>query len=313
VPAYRNRTVFEVARGLKAFLSLDASLTRSPVPDLEQMLKQVQHRIKKKNQRIERMQTRLSNKDQHLRLLQHELNGDLKDSSRGSQQDLYGVRKNIAFRYLTGSGLEVGALHQPLEVPPDVTVRYVDIKTVDQLRELFPELSEYDLVEVDIVDDGETLSSIADASVDFVIANHMLEHSQSTIGTIENHLRVLKPDGILYLAVPDKRFTFDRDRPLTTLEHLIRDYKEGPEWSVRSDYEEWARLVEAVPEGDVATQVQSMITRQQNIHWHVWTQTEFLQLLLYCQTDLGFPFEIELIQKNSIELVSILRKKPSSS
>ena len=35
-------------------------------------------------------------------------------------------RKVIARAYLRGSGLEIGALHNPLKVPPAAQVRYVD-------------------------------------------------------------------------------------------------------------------------------------------------------------------------------------------
>ena len=47
-------------------------------------------------------------------------------------------------------------------------------------------------------------------------------------------LRVLKSNGVLYLALPDKRFTFDQDRPVTPYEHLKRDYFESPGWSEES-------------------------------------------------------------------------------
>ena len=145
--------------------------------------------------------------------------------------DFWQVRRNIASQYLSGEGIEVGALHAPLEVPPGVKVHYVDRMPVSELRKQYPELAAVNVVEADIVDNGETLSSIADNSWDFVIANHMIEHCQNPIGTLENFLRVLKPGGLVYMGVPDKRYTFDIDRPLTSLDHLIRDYKEGPEWS----------------------------------------------------------------------------------
>ena len=139
------------------------------------------------------------------------------------------LRRQIAWRYLSGNGIEIGALHSPLIVPPNAQVLYVDRMTVADLRNIYPELAAYNLVDVDIIDDGETLSSIADNSYDFVIANHMIEHCQNPIGTIEQHLRVLKSNGILYMAVPDKRYTFDRDRHVTFLEHLLQDYTEGTE------------------------------------------------------------------------------------
>lgn len=218
------------------------------------------------------------------------------------------LRRQIAWHYLSGNGIEVGALHSPLEVPPYATVRYVDRMSVKALRKHYPELAEYELVEVNIIDNGETLLSVADSSFDFVIANHMIEHCQDPIGTIEHHLRVLKSNGILYMAVPDKRYTFDRDRPVTSLEHLIRDYTQGTEWSKLSHFEEWVRLVNKVPEEQVAPSVQRLTQMNYSIHFHVWTQVEFLELLLYCRRQLSFNFEIELLQKNGIEFIAILRK-----
>lgn len=239
---------------------------------------------------------------------------NLKSSDKHKQLELadtsskeISLRKAIACRYLTGEGIEIGALHSPLEVPNNVHVRYLDRMPVEQLRQQYPELSGYNLVEIDIVDDGETLASVVD-SVDFVIANHMIEHCQNPIFSIQNWLRVLKPDGILYMAVPDKRYTFDCERPVTSLEHLIRDYTEGPKWSRSLHFEEWARLVDKVPEHDVVARAQLVAEINYSIHFHVWTQVEFLELLLYCRRLLSFPIEIELLQKNDIEFIVVLRK-----
>ena len=43
-----------------------------------------------------------------------------------------------------------------------------------------------------------------------------------------------------------------------------------------------------------------------SIHYHVWTQAEFLELLLAFKDQLGFDFEAFL--KQSIEAIAILRK-----
>ena len=39
---------------------------------------------------------------------------------------------------------------------------------------------------VDVVDDAQTLATFPDESVDFVIANHVLEHLEDPIGALEN-------------------------------------------------------------------------------------------------------------------------------
>lgn len=218
------------------------------------------------------------------------------------------VRQEIANFYITGSGIEIGALNAPLEIPEGATVRYLDRLPVAELRTQYLKLADSPIVEADIIDDGETLPSIPGASLDFVVANHLIEHCQDPITALKNWLRVLKPNGILYMAVPDKRYTFDRDRPVTSLEHLIRDNTEGPEWSRRSHFEDWVRLVEKTPEENFEQRLQYRMGMDYSIHFHVWTQVEFLEFLLYCRHNLSFLFEVELIKKNDIEFVVILSK-----
>ncbi|MEG4232668.1 methyltransferase domain-containing protein [Microcoleus sp. Pol11C3] len=223
--------------------------------------------------------------------------------------DFQQVRKDIAFQYLKGEGIEVGALHAPLQVPESVKVHYVDRMSVSDLRKQYPELGAVGLVEADIVDNGETLSSIADNSWDFLIANHMIEHCQNPIGALENFLRVIKPGGLVYMGVPDKRYTFDIDRPLTSLNHLIQDYHEGPEWSKLSHYQEWVSLVDnKFHQESVPVRMQHLLDIDYSIHFHVWTAETFPEFLAYCKNNLSFGFEIELLKENFDEIVTILRK-----
>lgn len=241
------------------------------------------------------------------------LNGKVIQAKRamwcqGSIESRSPLHQTLANCYIKGNGIEIGALHSPLEVPPEVTVRYLDRMTVEELRQQYPELERMDFVPVDIIEDGETLVSIPDESVDFVIARHTIEHYENPIGSLKSLLRVLRKDGILYLAVPDKRYTFDRDRPVTSLEHIIRDYTDGPEWSRYSHFEEYVRLVDKVPEQNLCGHVQSLMDMNYSIHFHVWTPTAFLELLFYCRQQLNFPLEIELFQRNDTEFIVIVKK-----
>jgi SAM-dependent methyltransferase len=217
-------------------------------------------------------------------------------------------RRMLASSYLWGDGLEIGALHNPLPLPPQARVTYVDRMDVIGLRKHYPELHNVSIVPVDIIDNGETLTSIADASQDFVIANHFLEHCQDPIGTLKTLLRVLKQDGTLYLAVPDKRFTFDVDRPLTTLGHLYSDHVHGPEGSRRQHYEEWVLLVnKPLDPVDAQRQLDHVLAIDYSIHFHVWDQSTWLEFLHAMQKDL--PFEVEVFIKSGHEMINILRKK----
>ena len=226
----------------------------------------------------------------------------------------------FAASFLSGDGLEIGPLHMPLEIPPDVRVRYVDRMSVGELRHEYPELASLELTPVDIVDDGETLSTIRDASQDFIVANHFLEHCEDPIGTIAVHLRKLKPGGVLFYAVPDKRYTFDFRRPPTPIDHMVSDHELGPERSRRDHYEEWTRLV-AEGESELSapeeTLSDELLTRKAvelessgySIHMHVWTQAEFLRLILHCRERFNGAFDIEAAARQSLEFVVVLRKQ----
>jgi SAM-dependent methyltransferase len=218
------------------------------------------------------------------------------------------TRGDIAEMYITGSGIEIGALHYPLKLPPWAEATYVDRWPLAALRAGFPELADKELVDVQIIDNGEALSSIPDSSQDFVIGNHFLEHCEDPVGAIHNMLRVLRNQGIIYVSIPDKRYTFDVDRSITPIEHIVRDYEQGPACSKRSHYEEWSRAVDKVPEEQIDERVRSLVESDANIHYHVWTQTEILEMILALKRTFGFNVEIELIYRNGIEVIIVLRK-----
>jgi SAM-dependent methyltransferase len=235
-----------------------------------------------------------------------------------AQNALFDRRSIAAYHYLKGNGIEIGALHNPLTVSSKATVRYVDRMTVDDLKAHYPELKDLPLVHVDIVDNGEELTHVPVASQDFVIANHFLEHCQNPIKTIQSMLRVLKPEGILYLGLPDKRYTFDMHRPLTDINHLLKDYNDGPEWSKKQHFLEWAKFPtlgytsDSDGQNDPRIEVEAnrFMEQDYSIHYHVWTQTEILELLVTLQKSLHFAFEVEFFLKNKDEMVLVLRKNP---
>ena len=216
-------------------------------------------------------------------------------------------RELIAETYLRGEGIEIGALHNPLKVPASANIKYVDRLAVAQLRAQYPELNDKKLVEVDILDDGERLLTIPDSSQDFVIANHFVEHCEDPIGAVLAMFRVLKPGAILYLAIPDKRCCFDADRPVTSIDHLMRDHLEGPEWSRWQHFEEWVRLVNKVSdENEAQKQIAELTKNNYSIHFHTWTPFEMMEFFLALRN--MTPFEIDLcLHHDGVEVIFILR------
>jgi 2-polyprenyl-3-methyl-5-hydroxy-6-metoxy-1,4-benzoquinol methylase len=129
---------------------------------------------------------------------------------------------------LRGEGIEIGALHEPSAVGEGARVHYVDARSKDDSARLFPELPYDSLVAPEkIVDlDAGGLKQYAPASMDFVIASHVLEHVANPVFAIEQIFSVLRPQGYALIAIPDKRFTYDRHRATTTFERLWEDYLE---------------------------------------------------------------------------------------
>lgn len=223
------------------------------------------------------------------------------------------ARATFASHYLFGEGIEIGPLHLPLAIPSHARARYVDRMTVEDLRNHYPELAGWNLTHVDIVDNGEQLATIAAESQDFIVANHFLEHTENPIGTIQTHLGKLKPGGILFYAVPDKRFTFDYRRPVTPLDHMVADYEQGPERSRAEHYEEWARLIPGqVPEEasneEALSRARQLEAEDYSIHMHVWTQAEFLAMILEVRARTDGAFDIEAAARQGIEFMVVLRK-----
>lgn len=225
-----------------------------------------------------------------------------------SHDALMRERARVAKKYLRGDGIEIGALHNPLPVPAAARVQYVDRMTRDELKSEYPELADTPLVEIDLLDDGELLATIRDHSQDFVIANHFLEHCQNPLLALRNMLRVLRPGGLLYVAIPDMRFTFDRNRPVTPIEHLLRDFEEGPAWSKPGHYWEWVTVVQEVKDEEWAKHHSAELARRDySIHFHVWTQAEMFQMFDALRHRLHQRFEIELFEKNGEECLFVVK------
>ena len=227
-----------------------------------------------------------------------------------NQLDKTDLRLLLSSFYLHGQGLEIGALHQPLQLPSHASVQYVDRLPVSELRIHYSDLSQLELVEVDIIDDGERLVTIKENSQDFIVANHMLEHCMNPIQTLQTFSEKLKPGGIIYISIPDKRFCFDRNRELTPFDHLIDDYHGRNEHY--QHYIEWTKYVNGVTdEQEIERQSQHLLQMQYSIHFHVWDFFTFVDFIQRMNAFLNFRFDVLNISFDDYrhEIITILRKK----
>ena len=212
-----------------------------------------------------------------------------------------GIRlSNRAFlsrKYVSGSGLEIGALHNPLPVAEGVQVTYIDRLSAQELIDRYPRLPGEMIDRPIHVDDGFKLDTITEGSQDFVIANHVLEHSFDPLGTLANWSRVLRPSGVIFVTVPVAEHCFDKGRPITTIEHMQEDYelaKSGRDEALhqrdREHYHEWVEFSERalrreagektdLPEQQRAANELNLWRNREEIHFHTFTPASFDELL----------------------------------
>ncbi len=129
----------------------------------------------------------------------------------------------LAHRYLDGmKGLEIGgSTHNPFGL---------DTKNVDYTAESnqYKKLEEKfvgQALPVDIVAPGDNIP-LPDESQDFVISAHVIEHFPDPIKALKEWYRLIRKGGYIFMIVPHKERTFDKDRNRTTLQELI-DCHEG--------------------------------------------------------------------------------------
>lgn len=218
------------------------------------------------------------------------------------------AREGLAAKFLNGHGIEIGALQRRLTLQPGCSVTYVDRMPYEDLIRHYPELKDLPIQRPDVIDNGEELARFGDSSQDFVVANHLLEHCLDPIRTIQNFLRVLRPAGILIMAVPDRRYTFDFTRPTTTYDAVKQTYLTGERENRKLLYLEWAEHVLQL-KGDAAQETAAKLDAEDySIHCNVWTLADLMEFLLRARADLHLPFSIASIVSAENENILVLER-----
>jgi SAM-dependent methyltransferase len=152
------------------------------------------------------------------------------------------------------TGVELGPLNRPLIRRSDGDVLYGDHLSTEALRHKYAghgAVAGADpIVEVDLVLQDRTLAEALGTRgpVDYIVASHVAEHLADPIGWLNDCAAALREDGILFLVLPDKRFTFDGLRAPSTTGDLIGSHLAGARTASPAQvFEHCARAAEVNP------------------------------------------------------------------
>jgi 2-polyprenyl-3-methyl-5-hydroxy-6-metoxy-1,4-benzoquinol methylase len=229
-------------------------------------------------------------------------------------QKIHKHRKK-GYKLLSGSGLEIGALHEPADLPDSCHVTYADVISKSDAILKFPEIDHEKLVDVDHICniDNDSLKIFKNNTFDFVIFSHVIEHLANPINAIESLFRITKIDGMVVIAAPDKRYTFDKDRELTPFSHLKEEYNQQVKEVSDEHYLDFLHAVhpDVMKAGTEAADKALKSVRERREHAHVWSTDSFKAFLLSSFQYLNIRAQLcyeNTGDKNHFEYFSVWRK-----
>jgi SAM-dependent methyltransferase len=199
------------------------------------------------------------------------------------------LENSLLARHLRGTGIEIGALWRTFPVRPGTVVWHVDRCDAATLKQHYPQMGE--IIVPHVIADAAALPFVP-ASLDFVIASHVLEHLPFPLRALRNWYEALRPGGVLVLKIPDKRYTFDVHRARTSLQHLIEEDCNPAGFDKRAHFEDWVRFVGAREAGSelLRDETNDLVERDYSIHYHVWTDADVREILNHTRAAMGMKW-----------------------
>lgn len=201
---------------------------------------------------------------------------------RESPRQYYGA---AATDFLKGAGIEIGAHTDPIRgIKPLYVDRFAEFAGAPCL--------------VNVISEAAALP-FEGRSLDYVASSHLLEHLANPILALVEWYRVVKPGGIIYMVVPDRRFTFDCGRACTSVAHLIEDFENQTDARDSTHLEEYAlrldlsRFAPDVHPKDWESFRKTLLSglmssvqagRDVNIHFHVFERGNLVELVAAMQS-----------------------------
>lgn len=157
-------------------------------------------------------------------------------------------RRTEILKYSTKDqlGIEIGPWHSPIAPKREgfnsLVLDVFDAQTLRHKAEhddLHHDLAARDpnvrralianIEEVDLLGSATAIADLVEqrgltGKVDYIISSHNFEHTPDAVRFLQGCEKVLKPGGVLSMAIPDRRTCFDYFRPVSTLPDFLEAY-----------------------------------------------------------------------------------------
>jgi hypothetical protein len=112
------------------------------------------------------------------------------------------LTRELLMSWMAGTGIAVKARQRWRSLPFGENLRFADDRSIAELRAEHPEWRAQSLAPVSIIDDVSSLPSLADGSLDYMVAYHLLIDEDRIYQACDTAARLLRPSGTLLIPVP---------------------------------------------------------------------------------------------------------------
>jgi ADP-heptose:LPS heptosyltransferase len=110
-------------------------------------------------------------------------------------------------------------------------------------------------------------------------------------------------------AIPIKNYTFDKNREITSFEHLNQDFQDNGDSSKFQHYIDWAENVDGLKNSEEILEHAKLLIKMDNrIHFHVWNAESFEEFINKAMAHFNNSFQILHFVENWDEIIVILKK-----
>jgi SAM-dependent methyltransferase len=190
------------------------------------------------------------------------------------------------FERCKGEGVEVGPGPKPQILPSAQTrVKYVEQATPDQWQQLYGKDTKTPidptLWQHYVVGNADNIPALPD-TLDFIFSSHVIEHLANPLGHLAYWATLLKANGVVAAVIPDKSGCKDYLFEPSSIDELVKEYRQGIMQPTLAHYQRWARY--RAPKADPA----EILHSGRSIHVHFYTPDSMEAVLNKMFREIGY-------------------------